>query len=55
MEPPDPSFADELNVPQENAVLVFDVGRARAGSPLRVILNSSADGVCQLLHRGLNS
>ena len=25
MEPPDPSFADELNVPQEYAVLVFDV------------------------------
>ena len=28
MEPPDPSFADEFNVPQEDAVLVFDVRRA---------------------------
>ena len=28
MEPPDPSFADEFNVPQEDAVLVFDVHRA---------------------------
>ena len=28
MEPPDPSFADEFYVPQEDAVLVFDVRRA---------------------------
>ena len=28
MEPPDPLFADEFNVPQEDAVLVFDVRRA---------------------------
>ena len=28
MEPPDPSFPDEFNVPQEDAVLVFDVRRA---------------------------
>ena len=28
MGPPDPSFADEFNVPQENVVLVFDVRRA---------------------------
>ena len=28
MEPPDPSFADEFNVPTEDAVLVFDVRRA---------------------------
>ena len=28
MEPPDPSFADEFNVPQENAVLVCGVRRA---------------------------
>ena len=28
MEPPDPSFADEFNVPQEDAVLVFDERRA---------------------------
>ena len=28
MEPPDPSFADEFNVPHEDAVLVFDVRRA---------------------------
>ena len=30
MEPPDSSFADEFNVPQEDAVLVFDVRRAAA-------------------------
>ena len=28
MEQPDPSFVDEFNVPQEYAVLVFDVRRA---------------------------
>ena len=28
MEPPDPWFADEFNVPQEDAVLAFDVRRA---------------------------
>ena len=28
MEPPDPSFVHEFNVPQENAVLVFDIRRA---------------------------
>ena len=28
MEPPDPSLAGESNVPQEYAVLVFDVRRA---------------------------
>ena len=28
MEPSDPSFADEFNVPQKDAVLVFDVCRA---------------------------
>ena len=28
MEPPDPSFADEFNVPQEDTVLVFGVRRA---------------------------
>ena len=28
MEPPDPSFADEFNVPQEDVVLVFGVRRA---------------------------
>ena len=28
MEPPDLSFVDEFNVPQEDAVLVFDVRRA---------------------------
>ena len=28
MEPPDSSFADEFNVPQEDAVLVFDIRRA---------------------------
>ena len=28
MEPPDPSFTVEFNVPQEDAVLVYDVRRA---------------------------
>ena len=28
MEPPDPSFADEFNIHQDYAVLVFDVRRA---------------------------
>ena len=36
MEPPDPSFADELNVPQEDAVLVFDVSRAAVSLPFQV-------------------
>ena len=36
MEPPDPSFADEFNVPQEYAVLVFDVRRAAVSLPLQV-------------------
>ena len=30
MEPPDPSFADYFNPPQEDAVLVFDVRRPAA-------------------------
>ena len=36
MEPPDPSFADEFNVPQEDAVLVFDVRRAEFSLPFQV-------------------
>ena len=36
MEPPDPSFADEFNVPQEDAVLVFDVRRASVSLPFQV-------------------
>ena len=36
MEPPDPSFADEFNVPQEDAVPVFDVHRAAVSLPLQV-------------------
>ena len=36
MEPPDPSFADEVNVPQEDAVLVFDVRRAAFSLPFQV-------------------
>ena len=36
MEPPDPSFADEFNVPQGNAVLVFDVCRAAISPPSQV-------------------
>ena len=34
--PPDPSFADELNVPKEHAVLVFDVRRAAVSLSLQV-------------------
>ena len=36
MEPPDPSFADEFNVPQDDAVLVFDVRRATVLLPFQV-------------------
>ena len=36
MEPPDPSFANEFNVPQEDAVLVFDVRRAAISLPFQV-------------------
>ena len=36
MEPPDSSFADEFNVPQEGAVLVFDVRRAAVLLPFHV-------------------
>ena len=36
MEPPDPSFADEFNVPQEDAVLAFDVRRAVVSLPFQV-------------------
>ena len=36
MEPPDPSFADEFNVPQEDAVLVFDVRRAAVSLPFQI-------------------
>ena len=36
MEPSDPSFADEFNVPQDDAVLVFDVRRAAVSLPFQV-------------------
>ena len=36
MEPPDPSFADEFNVPQQDTVLVFDVRRAAVSLPFHV-------------------
>ena len=36
MEPPDPSLAGEFNVPQEDAVLVFDVRRAAVSLPFQV-------------------
>ena len=36
MEPSDPSFVDEFNVPQEDAVLVFDVRRAAVSLPFQV-------------------
>ena len=36
MEPPGPSFADEFNVPQEDAVLIFDVRRAAVSLPFQV-------------------
>ena len=36
MEPPDPSFADEFDVPQEDAVLVFDVRQAAVSLPFQV-------------------
>ena len=37
MEPPDPSFAHEFNVPQEDAVLVFDVRRAAVLLPFHAV------------------
>ena len=36
MEPPNPSFADEFNVPQQIAVLIFDELRATVSLPLQV-------------------
>ena len=36
MEPPDPSFADEFNVSQDDTVLVFDVRRAAVFLPFQV-------------------
>ena len=36
MEPPGPSFADEFNVPQVDAVLVFDVRQAAVSLPFLV-------------------
>ena len=36
MEPPDLSFADEFNVPQEDAVLAFDVRRAAISFSLQI-------------------
>ena len=36
MEPPDPSFADEFNVPQRYTVLVFGVRRAAVSLPFQV-------------------
>ena len=36
MEPPDPSFVDAFNVPQEDAVLVYDVRLAAASLPFQV-------------------
>ena len=36
MEPPDTSFADEFNVPQEYAVLVLDVRRPAVSLPFQV-------------------
>ena len=35
MEPPDPSFVDELNALQEDAVLVFDVRPAAVSLPFQ--------------------
>ena len=36
MEPPDPTFADKFNVPQEDVVPVFDVRRAAVLLPFQV-------------------
>ena len=36
MEPPDPSFEDEFNIPQEEVILVFDVRRAAVLLPFQV-------------------
>ena len=36
MESSDPSFVDEFNIPQEDAVLIFDVRRAAVSLPFQV-------------------
>ena len=36
MEPPDSSFADVFNVPQEDTFLVFDVRQAAVSLPFQV-------------------
>ena len=36
MEPSDPSFANVFSVPQEDAILVFDVRRAAVSFPFQV-------------------
>ena len=36
MEPPDPSVADEFNVPQEDAILVFGSRRAAVSLPFQI-------------------
>ena len=36
VEPPDPSFADEFNIPQEHVFLVFDVRRVVVSLPFQV-------------------
>ena len=36
MEPPDLLFADEVNIPQESAVLSFDLRRAAVSLPFQV-------------------
>ena len=36
VEPPDPLFADEFNIPQEYTVLIFDVRRAAVSLPFQV-------------------
>ena len=36
MEPPDPLLVDEVNVPHEDAVLVFDVDRAAVSLPFQI-------------------
>ena len=35
MKPPNPSFTNEFNVPQEDATLIFDVRRAAVSLPFQ--------------------
>ena len=51
MEPPDQSFADEFNVPEKYAVLVYDVSCGLASLPNSSSLNACRSRSGRLLER----